>query len=260
MKAVILAGGLGTRLRAVVGDRPKAMANVHGKPFLAYQIANLRAQGFDELVLCLGYRSAQIQDYFGDGRRHRVSIAYSVEPEPLGTAGALRHAAALLDDAFLLVNGDSFLDADFQDFVASHRRRRSENPETIGSVAAIATADKGTFATLVLDARGLVQRFGVSTGPGRRWVNAGLYVVEPGLLDLIPTGRAVSLERETTPAALAAGARLWAYPVQGLFVDIGTPAGYRRFGEAVAQGLPSRPWAAPAGARPTPAGGDGRCE
>src|SRR5215217_7466801 len=108
MRALILAGGLGTRLRPLFSDRPKPMAQVLGKPFLEYQIEQLRAQEFKDLVLCVGYLARHVQDYFGDGRGWGVRIDYAVETELLGTAGAIKNAQTFIaEDAFLVLNGDS---------------------------------------------------------------------------------------------------------------------------------------------------------
>ena len=111
---VILAGGLGTRLRGVVDDRPKPMALVHGRPFLERLLAAFRAQGFTRALICAGYRAEMIQAHFGEGGAIGMTLSYSLEPEGalLGTAGALRHAAPLLEPTFMLANGDTYLDAD----------------------------------------------------------------------------------------------------------------------------------------------------
>nr|MBC7245818.1 NTP transferase domain-containing protein [Chloroflexota bacterium] len=229
MKALILAGGLGTRLQSVVSDRPKPMAEVKGKPFLEYQIEGIRSQGFTEIVLCIGYRAEQIQAYFGDGQRWGVHIAYAVERELLGTAGAIRNAAPLLAGTFLVCNGDSYLEADLRALVAFHEQRCSSDPRTLGSIATVAVDNAAAYGTLDLDEAGRILSFREKSGAGASWVNGGVYVLEPNILTLIPPSRPVSLERETFPLALASSWHLYGYPVQGFFVDIGTPEGYERF-------------------------------
>ncbi|MGB9880036.1 MAG: nucleotidyltransferase family protein [Anaerolineae bacterium] len=229
MKALILAGGLGTRLQALVKDRPKPMAEVKGKPFLEYQIQALRDQGFTEIVLCVGHLGEQIQDYFGDGRRWGVYIAYAVEKELLGTAGAIRNAAPFLAGPFLVCNGDSYLELDMQALVQFHRQRRSSDPRALGSIATVAVDDATAYGTLELDEAGRILSFREKSRAGAGWINGGVYVLEPDIFALIPPGRPVSLERETFPLALASGWHLYGYPVQGFFVDIGTPEGYERF-------------------------------
>jgi mannose-1-phosphate guanylyltransferase len=229
MKTLILAGGLGTRLQAIVADRPKPMAEVKGKPFLEYQIAALRAQGFAEIVLCVGYRAEQIQEYFGDGRRWDVHIEYAVEKELLGTAGAIRNAAPLITGTFLVWNGDSYLELDLAALVHFHRQRRSSDSRTLGSIATVRVEDATAYGTLELDKEGRILAFREKSHAGAGYINGGVYVLEPDILAFIPAGRPVSLERETFPLALASGWHLYGYPVQGFFVDIGTPEGYERF-------------------------------
>jgi NDP-sugar pyrophosphorylase family protein len=229
MKALILAGGLGSRLQSLIPDRPKPMVEAKGKPFLEYQIKQLRAQGFEELVLCIGYQASQIQDYFSDGHRWGVGIAYAVETELLGTAGAIRNARHFIEDTFFVLNGDSYLEVDFQALVGFHWRQQSADPRTVGTIAIVAVDDAAAYGTLELDAQGRILRFRekAETGPG--WINGGVYVLEPDILDFIPADRVVSIEKETFPLVLERGWHLYSYPVEGFFVDIGTPQGYRRF-------------------------------
>ena len=118
MKALILAGGLGTRLRSVVADQPKPMAPTAGKPFLQYLVEWLRDQGFDDLVLCVGHRADQVRAHFGDGRRWGVQVAYAVERTPLGTAGALKNAGEHVTGTTLVLNGDSYLEVDLRAMIA----------------------------------------------------------------------------------------------------------------------------------------------
>ncbi|MBN1956500.1 MAG: nucleotidyltransferase family protein [Anaerolineae bacterium] len=229
MKALILAGGLGTRLRPLVSDRPKPMAEVAGKPFLEYQVAQLRRQGFAQIVLCIGYLAEQVRDYFGDGRRWGVRIDYAVETERLGTAGAIRNAHRWIDDTFVVLNGDSYLETDFKTMVEYHRRQRATAAQLVGTIAAVAVDDVAAYGALELDGEGFVTRFREKGGTGTGWINGGVYVLEREILDRIPEGEMVSIEKETLPQLLAAGGRLAAWPAAGFFVDIGTPAGYHRF-------------------------------
>jgi NDP-sugar pyrophosphorylase family protein len=231
VKAVILAGGLGTRLRAVVSDRPKPMADAGGKPFLEYHLERLREQGYDQVVLCVGYMAGHIRDHFGDGRRWGVRVEYAVESEPLGTAGALANAAELVEgsEPFFLLNGDSWLDLDFRDLARRHRDHRQRDPDTAGSIVTVPVQDASAYGTLEVAPDGRVLAFHEKghSGPGR--VNGGVYLLEPGVLGLIPQGRAVSIEKETFPLLLNRRQRLYGYPAAGFFVDIGTPEGYRLF-------------------------------
>jgi NDP-sugar pyrophosphorylase family protein len=229
MKALILAGGLGTRLQSVVQDRPKPMVEVKGKPFLEHQIEQLHAQGFEKLVLCVGYQASQIQDHFGDGHPWGVGIAYAVETELLGTAGAIKNAQHFIEDTLLVLNGDSYLEIDFRALVRFHRRRQSADPRIVGTMAAVAVDDAAAYGTLELDSTGRILRFLEKAEARPGWINGGVYVLESDIVDFIPAGRAVSIEKETLPLVLERGWHLYSYPVEGFFVDIGTPQGYRRF-------------------------------
>ncbi len=238
MQALILAGGLGTRLQAVLHDRPKPMAEVRGKPFLEYLIEQLRGQGFAELVLCVGHLAPQIYEYFGTGRRWGVDIRYAVETDLLGTAGAIRNAGHFIDGTFLVLNGDSYLDMNFRKLLAFHRRHCSNDQQTLGTIAAVRTEDGAAYGMLELEGQGRILGFREKTGSGEGWLNGGVYALEPDALRCIPAGRAVSIEEDTFPSALDSGWHLFGYSVQGFFVDIGTPEGYQRFQHyAEAKGL-----------------------
>jgi NDP-sugar pyrophosphorylase family protein len=231
MKTFILAGGLGTRLRPVVRHQPKVMAGIRGRPFLEYQIEWLREQGFTDLVLCVGYLANQIVDYFGDGRRLRVRIDYALEEVLLGTAGAIRNGQQFIDGTFLVLNGDSYVEADLRAVIASHRQCRLQDAHTVGTIGSVWSASARSYGCVETAASGRILDFEEKAARGSTWINAGVYVLEPELLRLIPSTRPASLEKEIFPRALASGAHLYAHPISGFFVDIGTPDGYRRFGE-----------------------------
>jgi NDP-sugar pyrophosphorylase family protein len=205
------------------------MAQIRGKPFLEYQIVQLRSQGFKKLVLCVGHLSRHIEDYFGDGHDWGVQIAYAVEPELLGTAGAIKNAQNHIYDTFLVLNGDSYLGASFRELVASHRHRQLTAPETIGTIAIVKVEDAAPYGRIELNTEGRILRFRekAKTEPG--WINGGVYVLEPTILGLIPAGRAVSVEKETFPMILKQDLPMFGYTMHGFFVDIGTPEGYHRF-------------------------------
>jgi NDP-sugar pyrophosphorylase family protein len=229
MKTLILAGGLGTRLRSLLRDRPKPMAPVKGKPFLEYQINQLRAHGLSDIVLCVGHLAHHIQNHFGDGRDRGVQVTYAEETKLLGTAGAIKSAQSFIDDTFLVLNGDSYLEVDFLGLIEFHRQRQSADSRTIGTIATVAVDDATSYGKIELNGEARLLGFEekVETGPG--WINGGVYVLESTVLDLIPAGRVASIEKETFPLILKQNRRLLGYPVQGFFVDIGTPEGYHRF-------------------------------
>lgn len=220
--AVVLAGGLGTRLRSVVADRPKVLADVGGRPFLTYLLDFLARHGFRRAVICTGYMAGAVRAALGETYRG-VALDYSEETVPLGTGGALRLALPLVDSPRVFVmNGDSYCDADARAFV---RSCAAETDSPAGDLVVVRQNDTGRFGRVLFDDRGRVTAFeekGRSAGPG--WINAGLYLLSRPLLESIPAGRAVSLEREVFPAW--AGRGLVAWPTDGAFIDIGDPASY----------------------------------
>ena len=225
MRAAILAGGLGTRLRSVVPEQAKAIAAVGSKPFLLHILGWLRRQGIDEVVLCLGYRWRDIQAIVGDGSSLGLRIEYSVEGTPLGTAGALKHASGLLQDTFLALNGDSYCDISLSQLEDSHRRN-----EATASLVLVRVSDTSRYGAVEIDESGLITAFREKqqSSSGSGWVNAGIYVLEPSVLSLIPSGVAASLEREVFPMLLARQYRIHGFLAEGYFIDIGTPEAYIR--------------------------------
>jgi NDP-sugar pyrophosphorylase family protein len=217
---LVLAGGLGTRLRSAVADRPKVLAEIRGRPFLAYLLDRLSQGGIRRVILCTGYRGEQVEAAFGS-RFGALELVYSREPEALGTGGALRHAASLLEPGpALVLNGDSFCEVDYQGLAAWHRERGA-----CGSLALTRVEDPRRYGSVETDADGRVTRFvekHQAAGPG--WINAGVYVLGRELLESIPEGRAISLEREVFPAWIGRG--LHACRCGGRFLDIGTPESY----------------------------------
>jgi len=218
--AAILAGGLGTRLRAVVADRPKVLAEIGGRPVLAYLLDHLADGGVRDVVLCTGYLGEQVQATFGDSYG-RLRLVYSQESSPLGTAGALRLALPLVkSDSLLVMNGDSFNEVDLRAVWTWHGAQGAEATLLLAEVP-----DTTRYGRVRLDADGLVQGFDEKNdtgGPG--WINAGMYLLNHRLLATIPAGRAVSLEREMFPAWISGG--LYGYRNNGRFLDIGTPDDY----------------------------------
>jgi D-glycero-alpha-D-manno-heptose 1-phosphate guanylyltransferase len=218
--AVILAGGLGTRLRSAVADRPKALAEIAGRPFLAWQFDALLAAGVRRVVLCTGYRGEMIEQTFGDCYEG-LSISYSHEASPLGTGGALRAALPRIDSAtMLVVNGDSLCRADLTVFAQRHA-----TVDARLSLLLTHVADTSRFGRVETDHAGRLTRFvekGDPHGPG--WINAGIYLFQREVMEAIPPDRNVSLEREVFPAWIGRG--LYGHRDPGDFLDIGTPESY----------------------------------
>jgi len=232
MKVFILAGGEGTRIKSRFPDLPKALIPVHGKAFLEWQLELLIGQGFRSFVLCVGYRSEQIARHFGDGNALGAIIEYSREVSPLGTAGALKNAAIFFQQTSLVLNGDTYLAADYRALIAFHKQQ-ALRPNQIGSIALTHVQSAARFGQVIINQEGRITEFREKSAPQDRagYINAGAYVFEPHLLDHIPSGKAVSLENETFPDLLASGAALCGIPVKGSFVDMGTPEGYAELEE-----------------------------
>ncbi|MBI4502346.1 MAG: nucleotidyltransferase family protein [Gemmatimonadetes bacterium] len=224
--AVILVGGIGSRLRPVSGDLPKPMVPIAGRPFLEYLLLFLRAQGVRRVVLCVGYGAERIRSHFGDGKPLGLELVYSVERELLGTGGALRLGAAAIEaETFIALNGDSFADVDLGAMLESHRRRQAGV-----TVALAAVPDAARFGALDWDPEtGRIGAFGEKTRQGPGFVSAGMYVVERTVVDTIPAG-VVSLEHQVLPG-LTDG-RAYGFLTEGLFVDIGLPEEYHRLAAA----------------------------
>ncbi len=220
-KAVLLVGGLGTRLRTVVPSAPKPMAPVGDRPFLELLIRQLESQGIRNLVLCTGYLADQIEREFGDGSDLGVAIEYSKEPQPLGTGGALKFAERFLHGVpdFVVMNGDSFVELDLRQLMQFHRTHGG-----VATMAVVPVENAGRYGTVHVDSNNRVTEFMEKTGadsPGL--INAGVYIFSPAILEYIPDGP-VSLEKEVFPRLLDRG--VYAAREQGVFIDIGTPADY----------------------------------
>ena len=223
MKAFVLAGGLGTRLKARFGDLPKALAPLGGRPFLARQLEWLAAHGVREAVMCAGHGADRLREALGDGGGLGPRLEWSIEPEPLGTAGALRLAASHVDGPALVVNGDTWPDCD----PLLVERDRWEHG-ALGAIALFEVEDAAARGRVECApdgaVRGFVEKDAAFRGPA--WVNGGLYAFAPALWLRLPEGPA-SLERDVLPA-LALEGRLRGFQSPGTFYDIGTPEEWER--------------------------------
>lgn len=220
--AVILSGGLGTRLRSVVSDRPKVMALVAGRPFLTHLLDQLVDSGIRRVVLCTGYMADAVRDQLEDEYRG-MELAYSAEEAPLGTGGALLNAADLLSGEMLLVmNGDSYCHCDISGFIISQAASGAYAGMVLAQVD-----DVARFGAVLTNNDSIVESFiekGGQAGPG--WINAGIYLLPADLVHKIAPDRQVSLEREVFPLLIAKG--LFGYHCTGAFIDIGVPEEYQR--------------------------------
>lgn len=228
MQAVILAGGLGTRLKPVTQQVPKVMVPVNGKPFLLHLLELLKSQGINDFILCIGYKGEQIKDFFGNGNRFKLRICYSEEKEELlGTGGALKQAQGLLDRRFFVINGDTYLPISYGDIKSYFTR--------CGKKALMVVYDNkedtGVKNNVELDGNLMVTRHQKEKpDPSLRYVEAGVLVLSQEALDFIEEVHSVSLEAGLYPI-LIKQRELAAYITKQRFYDIGTPEQLETFGE-----------------------------
>jgi mannose-1-phosphate guanylyltransferase len=225
LRAVLLVGGFGTRLRPLTWHTPKQMLPVLGVTMLERVVARLGGYGVRDVVLSLGYRPDAFRDAFPDGTCAGVALHYAVEPEPLDTAGAVRFAAldAGIDERFLMLNGDVLTDFDLDALIALHDERGAE-----GTLHLTPVDDPSRYGVVPLDGQGRVEAFIEKPPAGEapsNWINAGTYVLEPSVIDRIPDGRKVSIERETFPAMVAEGT-LYGMQDASYWIDAGLPETY----------------------------------
>jgi len=227
VRAVVLVGGFGTRLRPLTNDLPKQMLPIVRVPMIERVVAALGSFGVTEAVLSLGYRPDAFIDAYPDGVCAGVVLHYAVEPEPLDTAGAVRFAAlsAGIDDTFIVVNGDVLTDLDVAELWNFHKSHGAE-----GTIALTPVDDPSRYGVVPIDDDGRVIEFVEKPDPGTaptNWINAGTYVLEPSVLDRIASDRKVSIERETFPA-MVADESLYALHSSSYWIDAGTPETYLR--------------------------------
>jgi mannose-1-phosphate guanylyltransferase len=226
MEAVLLVGGRGTRLRPLTVATPKPMLPVAGVPFLQHQIAKLHDAGVDHIVLATSYRPEVFEDYFGDGSAFGLRLDFVQEVEPLGTGGAIRNVADRLDsdvdEPVVILNGDVLSGHDLAAQIKLHLDRAADV-----TLHLVEVDDARAFGCVPTDRDGRVQAFlEKMPDPVTRWINAGAYVFRRGVIDTIPDARPVSVERETFPGLLDAGAVVFAYLETAYWLDLGTPAAF----------------------------------
>lgn len=238
MQAVLLAGGLGTRLRSVIKDRPKPMALIENKPFMEYVVHELSRYGITEVIFAVGYKGSMVEEYFQDGRhlplpdgKGHMKIRYAYEEELLGTAGAIKNAGALITgDIFFVLNADTFYQIDYRRLVRLMQEEELEMALVVREVP-----DVSRYGQAILKNNRLTAFNEKTTEPGPGTINGGIYLMRRSLLAEIPAGK-VSLEHEMIPAWLSAGRALGGLVNDGYFIDIGVPEAYYQFMEDVKKG------------------------
>lgn len=239
MQAILLAGGLGTRLRTVVSDRPKPMALIEGRPFMEYVTRELVQCGVTDIIFAVGYKGSMVEEYFGNGEVFGFHASYAYEEKLLGTAGAIRNAGRFVtQDRFFVLNADTFYQIDYR------RLARLQDEGSLDMALVLREVpDASRYGLAVLDRTGMLTAFDEKTeeaGPGT--INGGIYLMKRELLSSIPEGCA-SLEHDMIPGWLREGRPLGGFVNDGYFIDIGIPESYCQFQEdvrngAVVQALP----------------------
>jgi D-glycero-alpha-D-manno-heptose 1-phosphate guanylyltransferase len=230
---VILAGGLGMRLRAAYAAGPKSMAPVAGRPFLDYLLRWLRSQGVKEVILCVGYKRTHIQKYVGKGSKWGLRVKYSIEKEPLGTGGAVKKAERLIPGArVFVINGDTFLSSNLKEMIKFHQSRGA-----LATLAVVKVADHRRYGSLRLDGQGRITAFlekgdmdaSNKSEKGKRPINGGVYVFEKKLLSKIHKIGPVSLEKYLFPQLVTSkNKQVYGFLRDAYFMDIGVPGDLRR--------------------------------
>ncbi|MCX5749859.1 MAG: NDP-sugar synthase [Candidatus Saganbacteria bacterium] len=225
MKAIIIAGGLGTRLRPLTYNRPKPMVPVMNKPFIVHQIELLKKFGITEIILNLHYLSDNMALMLGDGADLGVKLFYSIEKNPLGTAGAVKNAEEYLDkDDIVVFNGDVLADFNIAEIIAFHKEKKAKVTLTLTSVE-----DPTPFGLVLADESGRVTKFVEKPSwqmVTAKTINAGLYVMNPSVFKSVPKGRPYSFERELFPKLLDSGEKVYAVVSKDYWLDIGSPQKY----------------------------------
>src|SRR5580692_2932097 len=225
MRAILLAGGKGTRLRPLTLHTPKPIVPIFDRPFLQYQIDLLRqVPEVDEIVLSLNYQPRRIEEVFGDGDALGIHLRYVVEPSPLGTGGAIKFAAGESHEPILVFNGDVFTSVDLRAVIALHRERRAK-----ATIVLTPVENPSAYGLVETDASGNIQRFLEKPKPDEitcDTINAGIYVLEPDTFDRIPKDTPWSIERSFFPSLIERADTFVAYVYRGYWIDIGTPEKY----------------------------------
>jgi mannose-1-phosphate guanylyltransferase len=223
MQAVILVGGEGTRLRPLTSTVPKPVVPLVDRPFIAFMLDWLVTHGIDDVIMSCGFLATSVRNVLGDGSAYGVRLRFVEEPDPRGTAGALKYAASMLDERFLMLNGDVLTDIDLTAQIAQHERTGAK-----GTLALVPVADPSAYGLVHLNEDHSVREFlekpSADAVIETNLISAGAYVLEREILDLVPPDRNVSIEREVWPRLVGDG--LYGFPSESYWLDIGTPERY----------------------------------
>jgi mannose-1-phosphate guanylyltransferase len=223
MQAVILVGGEGTRLRPLTSTVPKPVVPLVDRPFIAFMLDWLVTHGIDDVIMSCGFLATSVRNVLGDGSAYGVRLRFVEEPDPRGTAGALKYASSMLDERFLMLNGDVLTDIDLTAQIAQHERTGAK-----GTLALVPVADPSAYGLVHLNddrsVREFLEKPSADAVIETNLISAGAYVLEREILDLVPPDRNVSIEREVWPRLVGDG--LYGFPSESYWLDIGTPERY----------------------------------
>src|SRR5271169_1668086 len=234
MKAVIMAGGEGTRLRPQTSNLPKPMLPLVGRPMMEHIVSLLQRHGITDIVVTVAFLPNAIRSYFGDGSELGVRMSYATEESPLGTAGSVRNAREQLTERFLVISGDVLTDIDLSAVIAFH-----EEKSALATIALASVENPLEFGIVIAHEDGSIERFLEKPGWGQVFsdtINTGIYVLEPEIFEQIPEGRPVDFSSEVFPAVLNAGDPLFGYVASGYWEDVGTTAAYLKAHEDILDG------------------------
>jgi mannose-1-phosphate guanylyltransferase / phosphomannomutase len=234
VKAVIMAGGEGTRLRPQTSNLPKPMLPLVGRPMMEHILSLLRRHGITDIVVTVAFLPNAIRSYFGDGSELGVSMSYATEESPLGTAGSVRNASAQLTERFLVISGDVLTDIDLTSIISYH-----EKNQALATIALSAVENPLEFGIVITREDGSIERFLEKPGWGQVFsdtINTGIYVLEPEIFDRIPEGQVVDFSSEVFPEVLEAGEPIYGYVADGYWEDVGTTAAYLKAHEDILDG------------------------
>jgi mannose-1-phosphate guanylyltransferase len=234
MKALILIGGEGTRLRPLTMDTLKCMAPIANRNFIEYQIALLKKYGINDIVLSVCYMPEKVKEIVGNGKKYGVRISYTAEKLPLGTAGAIKNAEKLLDETTIVMNGDILTDIKLDEMLECHISKNAD-----ATIALHEAADPSAYGLVITDAQGMITRFLEKPKESEitsKWINAGIYIFSRKVIDMIPSGLNVSLERQTFPLVIDTKMRLAAFKSSQYWLDIGKIEKYMQANFDVLQG------------------------
>jgi NDP-sugar pyrophosphorylase family protein len=221
MQALILAGGLGTRLRGIVKNIPKVMVNIKGRPFLEYLVLQLKNYSLNDIILCTGYLKGKIENYFGNGNNLGVNIIYSEETEPLGTGGAIKFAENLIPEGdFIVMNGDSLFDIDLCKLIDCHL-----NKKAIASMALAKVKNTLRYGSVEMSKDNKIKSFIEKVEYSHlNLINGGIYILNRKIFKFIPEGEKISLENDIFPKLIGKG--FYGISFDNYFIDIGIPEDY----------------------------------